>query len=124
MYVVELDRAWLGTPFDFQGFPVTTEDQIDALRAHCASVYIDPEREHWTPDARLSHVQIQTPRAPAPPRPQPSPKPTAPLRGSVVYKEVTSVEKEVVVAREIYRSCEEALHQSLESLKFQGEIDS
>jgi len=46
MYVIELDRAWLGTPFDFQGFPVTSEDQIDALKAHCRSVYVDPERQH------------------------------------------------------------------------------
>jgi HD-GYP domain-containing protein (c-di-GMP phosphodiesterase class II) len=46
------------------------------------------------------------------------------LRGNVVYKEVTSVEKEVVVAREIYKSCEDALQQSLENLRFKGEIDS
>ena len=121
MYVVELDRAWLGTPFDFQGFPVTTEDQIDALRAHCASVYIDPERQHWTPEARIAYPHVEA--RPAVKRPAPR-KPAAPLRGTVVYKEVTSVEKEVVVAREIYRSCEQALHQSLQSLKFEGEIDS
>jgi hypothetical protein len=42
MYVVELDRPWLGTPFDFQGFPLTTEDQVEQLKSFCKSVYVDP----------------------------------------------------------------------------------
>ena len=41
MYVVELDRAWLGTPFDFQGFPLTTEDQIDQCKSVlCATSHV------------------------------------------------------------------------------------
>jgi HD-GYP domain-containing protein (c-di-GMP phosphodiesterase class II) len=123
MYVVELDRAWLGTPFDFQGFPLTSEDQIDALKAHCKSVYVDPEREHWVAHAQVVSGRPQTRPAPAPPAPPPR-KAAQPLRGSVVYKEVTSVEKEVVVAKEIYKSCEEALQHSLDNLRFQGEIDA
>jgi len=107
MYVVELDRPWLGTPFDFQGFPLTDEEQIKALKVYCKSVYVDPERERWHPDR---------PRAPAK-RPQP-------LRGSVIYREVTPVEQEVVVAKEIYASCEHAIRQSLENLRLEGEIDS
>ena len=35
MYVTELDRPWLGTPFPFQGFPITSADQIAALKQHC-----------------------------------------------------------------------------------------
>ena len=46
------------------------------------------------------------------------------MRGGVVYREVTPVEKEVVVAREIYRSCEDAIRQSLDNLRREGEIDS
>ena len=33
MYVTELDRPWLGTPFPFQGFPITSADQVDAFIA-------------------------------------------------------------------------------------------
>lgn len=104
MYVVELDRSWIGTPFDFQGFPLTSDEQIQSLRVYCKSVYVDPEREVWTPAARRSAEQD--------------------VRGSVVYREVTPVEKEVVVAREIYKSCEEAIQESLDNLRFHGEIDS
>src|SRR5581483_76570 len=105
MYVVELDRPWLGTPFDFQGFPLTKQDQIDQLKSFCRVVYVDPEREKWVPGARRP-IDHNT------------------LRGSVVYKEVTPVEKEVVVAKEIYASCEQAIRHSLDNLRVQGEIES
>ncbi len=45
MYVVELDRPWEGTPFAFQGFPLSNERQLNAPRHYCKQVYIDPERE-------------------------------------------------------------------------------
>ena len=103
MYVIELDRPWLGTPFDFQGFPLTSEEQIDQLRQYCAIVYIDPEREPWTPERRKAALG---------------------LRGRAVYAEVTPVEKEVVAARDIYRTCEVAIQHALEGLRSHGEIDS
>lgn len=105
MYVVELDRPWLGTPFDFQGFPLTTQDQIDQLKSFCKVVYVDPEREKWVPGARRP-IDHNT------------------LRGSVVYREVTPVEKEVVVAKQIYTSCEQAIRHSLDNLRMEGEIES
>ena len=125
MYVVELDRPWLGTPFDFQGFPITSEDQIRQLQAHAKSVYVDVEREQWTPELRGSPPSVPQTR-PAPPAGEPPSKtrPAEPVRGTVVYKEVTPVEKEVVVARQIYKSCEEAIRQSLDNLRFAGEIDT
>lgn len=44
MYVSELDRPWLETPFMFQGFYITDQDQIAELKKHCAYVYIDIEK--------------------------------------------------------------------------------
>lgn len=41
MYVAELDRPWLGTPFPFQGFLIERQEQIDALRDHCSNVRVD-----------------------------------------------------------------------------------
>lgn len=124
MYVVELDRPWLGTPFDFQGFPVTSEDQIQQLQTYCRSVFVDIEREQWSPDARRTAAPPVSRPPAAPPRPKPKPAGADQLRGSVVYKEVTSVEKEVVVARQIYQSCEAAIRQSIENLRLAGEIDT
>ncbi len=44
LYVIELDRPWLETPFLFQGFRITEEAELAQLRQYCSFVYIDPER--------------------------------------------------------------------------------
>lgn len=41
MYVVELDRPWLETPFLFQGFIISSEEEIDQLTEYCDHVFID-----------------------------------------------------------------------------------
>ena len=43
MYVCELDRPWSKTSFFFQGFAITSEEDIKALRRHCRYVYIKAE---------------------------------------------------------------------------------
>ncbi|MFQ5633702.1 MAG: HD-GYP domain-containing protein [Gammaproteobacteria bacterium] len=44
MYVAELDRSWLHTPFEARGFLITQISQIEALQRCCEYVYIDPKR--------------------------------------------------------------------------------
>ncbi|ABA56876.1 Metal-dependent phosphohydrolase, HD subdomain [Nitrosococcus oceani ATCC 19707] len=44
MYVSQLDRPWVETPFLFQGFFIQGSEDMDALRKHCHYVYIDAER--------------------------------------------------------------------------------
>lgn len=43
MYVAQLDRPWLETPFMFQGFYIRDADEIDELRSHCQHVYVSTE---------------------------------------------------------------------------------
>lgn len=43
MYVAELDRPWLETPFLFQGFYIRDEDEINDLQAHCQTVFVTTE---------------------------------------------------------------------------------
>jgi HD-GYP domain-containing protein (c-di-GMP phosphodiesterase class II) len=58
MYVAELDRPWTDTPFMFQGFVLTTEQQLDALRKYCKTVFIDPARGMAAPDEpRVMHAE-------------------------------------------------------------------
>jgi HD-GYP domain-containing protein (c-di-GMP phosphodiesterase class II) len=101
MYVVELDRPWLGTVFDPAGFPLVSADQIDSLRASCRTVYVDPQRE--------SSVAACTSEAHV---------------GPVAYPELAPVEQELVVARAIYRECQDAIRHSLENLTRAERIDS
>ena len=44
MYVAELDRPWLDSPFLFQGFSIESNDQLEALQECCQYVYVDQER--------------------------------------------------------------------------------
>ncbi len=41
MFVSDLDRSWLGTPFLFQGFLIENNEQIKQLQEYCKSVFID-----------------------------------------------------------------------------------
>jgi HD-GYP domain-containing protein (c-di-GMP phosphodiesterase class II) len=41
MYVSELDRPWIETPFLFQGFHIESVETIDELCEHCEYVYVD-----------------------------------------------------------------------------------
>jgi len=41
MYVIELDKPWIGSPFLFQGFEIKTQQEIQQLTDYCDYVYID-----------------------------------------------------------------------------------
>ena len=51
MYVAQLDRPWLETPFLFKGFEIRHATELQQLRQFCKYVYVDisqgslPERE-------------------------------------------------------------------------------
>jgi len=44
MYVCELDRPWLNSPFMFQGFRLETDAQLAKVRKVCDFVYVDQTR--------------------------------------------------------------------------------
>ncbi|MEO8101873.1 MAG: DUF3391 domain-containing protein, partial [Betaproteobacteria bacterium] len=44
MFVADLDRPWIDTPFLLQGFLIEDEEQLRQLHEHCAWVLIDPQR--------------------------------------------------------------------------------
>ena len=44
MYVSELDRPWIQTPFLFQGFRITNSDEIEQLSNLCDFVFVDTEK--------------------------------------------------------------------------------
>jgi putative nucleotidyltransferase with HDIG domain len=44
MYVSELDRPWLDSPFLFQGFRITNTDEIDQISDLCDYVFVDSEK--------------------------------------------------------------------------------
>lgn len=49
MFVAELDRSWLHTPFAEVGFLIASSEQLAQLRQLCRHVYIDPARSEAAP---------------------------------------------------------------------------
>lgn len=44
MYVADLDRPWLESPFLFQGFLIVSDEDLQTLKSLCSHVFIDLEK--------------------------------------------------------------------------------
>ncbi|NOQ88853.1 MAG: DUF3391 domain-containing protein [Gammaproteobacteria bacterium] len=44
MYVSNLDRPWIDTPFLLEGFLIKNEEDLSTLKKYCIYVFIDPDR--------------------------------------------------------------------------------
>lgn len=83
MFVADLDRPWVDTPFLLQGFLIEDDEQIAALRAHCEYVIVDRARstgdEYQAPSAadiaRQGNGSMPAPPPMAKPRPAMPPRP-------------------------------------------------
>lgn len=59
MYVDELDRPWLESPFLFQGFPIRNEEELEQLQSCCQYVYVDQEKS-LTAQLELPRLSVPT----------------------------------------------------------------
>src|SRR3954469_15750578 len=69
MFVADLDRPWVDTPFLLQGFLIEDAEQLAALRAHCHFVVVDRARsvgDEYEAPAAVSTAIIRTASAAAP----------------------------------------------------------
>ncbi|HXZ93288.1 MAG TPA: DUF3391 domain-containing protein [Burkholderiales bacterium] len=56
MYVSQLDRPWIETPFLIQGFVLREPEQLETLRRYCKEVYIDVERSELPDETRRAQL--------------------------------------------------------------------
>ncbi len=61
MFVTELDRSWLGTPFLFQGFEIQTDEELAQLRSLCQHVYVLSEDARIKPAIRRPATETAPP---------------------------------------------------------------
>jgi HD-GYP domain-containing protein (c-di-GMP phosphodiesterase class II) len=108
MWVSELDRPWLGTPFLFQGFEVSTSDEIETLRSVCEYVYIDTELSNDGSSPAINHSSIEIPT-----------EQQVPGR-----EDQTPVEEELGPAKEIYENSTVALAEIMDGVQLAKKIDS
>jgi len=69
MYVRELDRPWLETPFILQGFPIRSVDEIEEIAKHCEWVIVEVGEDVWQPAQERAVLAGRSTRA----MPVPSP---------------------------------------------------
>jgi HD-GYP domain-containing protein (c-di-GMP phosphodiesterase class II) len=103
MYIQELDRPWVETPYLFQGFKIKDQSEIDGLQDLCSFVYIDLELGIDTPiefDHAISNKKPTTEQL------------VHISRSSSVnstYTDTTTVEKELDTARHVYHETHEVI---------------
>lgn len=99
MYIAELDRPWTETPFQFQGFHLRTDKQLQVLKKYCKHVLVDAERS-------------EPASAPQPAAGTPVPK--FPIHGEASYPETVTVEREFGPAFTAYSVSERAVTELLQ----------
>lgn len=104
MYVAKLDRPWTETPFVYQGFVLQTEQQLEALKKYCKVVYVDPEKRQEAVAARLLALP------PGSARQVIAEQSKEKVRGTVVYRELASVEDELPRARSVFTQTNAIVH--------------
>lgn len=81
MFVAELDRPWLDTPFLLQGFLVDSPIELETLRRYCRYVYVDLDLSHADLAASIRRAELTGgPSAP-------EAAPTVPIRFDTVLDE-------------------------------------
>ena len=104
MYVAKLDRPWTETPFVYQGFVLQTEQQLEALKKYCKVVYVDPEKRQEAVAARLLALPPGSARQVIAEQSQEK------VRGTVVSRELASVEDELPRARSVITQTNAIVH--------------
>lgn len=146
MFVYELDRPWLDTPFVFQGFLIEQQAQIEDLRLYCRFVLVDPARS-TLPVGGMSGGASAAPRASVATAkrleamacvasersilvledaPAPSSTPTGRLLAKLRthYPPLTNVVDELPLAKQTLERTSEAVRSILEGVISKGVLDS
>ena len=116
MYVSELDRPWTDTPFLFQGFLLSDEQQLETIRKFCKKVVIDLEKGSDLPDrSRLKGGAV---------KPSSAETVLESIKKKVVYRETVSVDQELPVARAIQSKNEVVLEDMFTALQAGKALDA
>lgn len=104
MFVADLDRPWVETPFPLQGFYIRNARDIEALEAYCKYVYVDREQ---TPEALLIEPVAADSREKR--TGQTLVLPPVVIRNRQTYEASTSLKKETAIAEKVHARLTEVL---------------
>ena len=138
MYVSQLDRPWLETPFLFQGFFIRNNNEIEELRRYCSFVEIDIEESDPRIVDTLTSSRVPLARSGTPKSTQKRPGwigaflkrlfrgagsavPVQPRAGEY-YRDSVSTADELIVARSIHTGAIDKLMHILDHIRNGGTI--
>lgn len=110
MYVAELDRPWLDSPFLFQGFEIKTEADLKAVREVCEFVYVDMSEKRT--------------RKQAPPVIKKEPQLPQSIGNDPPPRKIGEFKTEIVRAERLYESTGIMVANFMEKIARGGGIDS
>lgn len=90
MYVSELDRPWVGSPFLFQGFVIESEEDLEKLKTTCKYVIIDETQGNSGEDRTIRRSMNVRPTA-------------NPEQSRAEWQRIASHERRVTFQREFQR---------------------
>lgn len=127
LYVSELDRPWLETPFLFQGFPIKSTAEIEQLQDLCRYVYVDSVRSDPDALSRLTATsensarnETKTPGSPInlPPRSQREvQKDIAHAFGDSAYPDERPFRKLLRIARDVRERSRQLIDEIFEDVR-------
>jgi HD-GYP domain-containing protein (c-di-GMP phosphodiesterase class II) len=128
VFISELDRPWTETPFMYQGFVLNNDKQLEALKKYCKKVTIDLDKGPDLPDRSA----LLTSRTGDPPLSSARPRVAEPLGPSVlttikhkvVYREQSTVDEELPVARTAQRQTEVVLKDIMSQVEAGKALDA
>ncbi len=130
MYVSELDRPWLETPFLFQGFEIRSLDEIAQLKLFCQHVYIQVSYLDGGVRSRTVTGITGTSGAVASGEQQKQiefemlRKAAAPVRPGPHYLDLSSVEEEVQAVHEVHEEAKSLIYSVMEDVRIGRAINS
>lgn len=124
VFVAELDRPWTETPFMYQGFILSNDKQMEALKKYCKKVYIDLEKGPDLPDrSQLQTGDVGGPAMPRPPVPS-GPSVLTTIKRKVAYREQVTVDEELPVARSAQQKTEVVLKDIMQTVEAGKVLDA
>ncbi|MGB5446623.1 MAG: HD-GYP domain-containing protein [Psychromonas sp.] len=126
MYVSDLDRPWLGTPFALQGFEITSTDEIELVSDVCEYVYVDVKRSklnHYQPDRQIGGNNNTTQNFSKHSIKRSYQTPVIKYREDQVFVNKYSVEEELENAGKAYHNTRKTVNQIINNFKTGRDIN-
>ncbi|UCE89684.1 MAG: DUF3391 domain-containing protein [Pseudomonadota bacterium] len=114
MYVCELDRPWVETSFLFQGFRITSDEELSQLERTCEYVFVDVEKSAASVVPGGRGLARQAPAASAVKKPRRRVRPPC----------SADFEDEFPVAKAIFQEAADTVHDMFEDVRMGRTIDA